>query len=329
MKRKIKIISYIFVSFLVSCSEKEVQIMTPTSEETKKEFMRIESESYSVVMTETISLDKHAAFCTGSTLQNIPENVLLQSGTGAVPIESDEIPIWEYTSTVQSVYNDGTIEFDITSNIIDDEEINAILSVGASSIAFEAIPKRAVYSNGTMTLYDKDGNILYSAVQPQPDMTEFCDSVAHYYERYQNELLVTNPSGTKGSGIDIDSVISFVCNSFADGAVSQYNVEKLSDSRISIEYTCDNSCINTVVSSDLMRTYSIQKFTDNQLVSQTVFEYAPDREINDYCVAIGSIMMKSPKKVITQQLVYASDGIPKVRTKIVGYKKNKTTISIN
>lgn len=328
MKRLIKIIPYIFVLFLTSCSERDIQIVTPTSEETKKEFMRIESESYSVVMTETISWDKHAAFCTGSTLQNMPENVLLQSGSGAVPIESDEIPIWEYTSTIQSVYNDGTIEFDITSSIIDDEEINAILSVGASSVAFESIPKRAVYNDGTMTLYDKDGNILYSAIQPQPDMTEFCDSVEHYYERYHNELLA-HPSGTKSSCMGIDSVMSFVRNRFADGGLTQYNVEKLSDNKISIGYESNNSYIKTVVSSDLMRTYSVWTYTDNQLVSQTLFEYANEREVNDYCITIGDIKMISPKKMTTQQLVYTSDKIPKVRTKIVGYKKNKTTICVN
>ena len=323
------IIIFALLFLLASCTEKEVQSVEPPAEETKTEFMRTETESYSVVMTENVSLDKHAVFCTGSLLQNMPEAVLTDIETGAQPIESDDIPIWEYTTAMQSVYSDGSIEFDITSSIIDDEDINAILSVGASSIAFDDIPKRAVYSDGYMRLYGKNGTLLYEGFQPQPDMSEFCDSVAHYYERCQEECIAVTPPTTKSADLDVDSMMSLVRSRLAGAAVSDYKVEKVSESRMAIEYAQDRNYVRTVVSADLRRTYSTQTFTGGQLMSQTFFEYAPEEEINDYCVSIGDIRIMSPKKVTAQHLVYSEGSAPKIRTSVVGYKRNRTIINLN
>ena len=64
-------------------------------------------------------------------------------------------------------------------------------------------------------------------------------------------------------------------------------------------------------------------------MSQTFFEYAPEEEINDYCVSIGDIRIMSPKKVTAQHLVYSEGSAPKIRTSVVGYKRNRTIINLN
>lgn len=323
MKKNITLL--LLLLFLVACTDKNIRENNSNPEEPRYVFMRSESVSYSVEMLEKLSIDKHKSFCTGTMSNYITDPVANALGDGPIPIESSEIPVWRYSSSIQSVYNDGTIDFDMASKAIDEAPTDKIAFISVSSIIFDAIPQRAVYSNGIITLYGNNGTVLHSGHQPQPDMRQFCDSVAHYYAKYSDHYLTT----TKSSSHNVDSVILFVQSQFNKAEVPTYTIEKVSGGKLLIEYGESDYYNKIIISSDLKMTYSTQTFNNNQLVSQTLFEYASENEIDDYSISVGEIKIATPRKVTTQKLLFGTANTPMVSTKIVGYEKNKIDINLN
>lgn len=327
------IITALSTVLVISCSEKEISQDNNYIKDSsaKTVFLRIETQSYSVDMNETVSMDKHPEFCTAdvvSALQSSMLNTPTQPVNAAPSMESEDIPIWRYNSDIESVYSDGSVEFDMTSSIIDDEEINAILAVGASSIDFDNIPTRAVYSNGIMKLYSRDGTLLHSGYQAQPDMREFCDSMEHHYNQYTSLYKDDDPIAVKSGEFDMDKAVRRAVERFSGQGISGLEVKPINGKMLSVEYYHNNQKIKGVFSADLTQTYKSQIFTNGQLISQTISEYGPDND-NKYAIIIGGeSISKNPQKIITQQLYYTHDNVPKVRTEIIGYLKNNISINL-
>lgn len=325
-----------------SCSMDEERLNNQTEtngiSDSPQLLMHTEQEYNSVEITEPVNQSKHGAFYSPQMASAAKPNKTNGTTADYLTMQTEHIPIWKYNSNNLSIFSDGTTEYTMEFKIIDDEEYNAILGIAGSVVDFDRIPSSANYSNGVMTLYGPKNNLLFQAECPQPDLTEFKDTL-EYYINLCDELNLS--PDTKSGAANIDEIkqrmqkrgfdmsnatVSLGSNTVViqqqlNAALSQTISSRLPDINSSHVYS------RTTLSSDLSKVFSTCLFCGKQLLSQSVYKYLPEGDM--YVDITGTeTTIPLPGRIETMQLVF-HNGMPMVHTTITSYTKNRMTIYNN
>lgn len=329
MEKHSVILSLLFSLFCVSCAFNESQDIKSIEERKEKQiFMYSEEEYMSSEKQEVVSPLRHKDFFSVSIQNMLDQNRSSQQTKGRcapgdvpTPIETEEIPIWRYSSYSETVYQDGSLEFTAESNLISDEKINAILAIGASSVDFSQIPSKINFSNGQISMYNRDNDLLYEGMYPMPNMQEYVDSVAYYMKLYE-EYMSTEVKAGGINGVDLlKSAID------ASGETNSV-VKELFDGKIVLEQQINNSTkrIRSVLSDDLTRTYLKETYDGDQLQYRVTYSYDSKEEGQFVSKnALSGFTMAKPTSIITQVLLIRN-GVPFILTETKVYSKNISII---
>lgn len=326
-----------------SCSMDEERLNNHTEtndiSDSPQLLMYTEQEYNSVEITEPVIQTKHGAFYSPQMASAAKPNKTNGTTADYLTMQTEHIPIWKFNSNNQSIFSDGTTEYTMEFKIIDDEEYNAILGIAGSVVDFDKIPSMAKYSNGIMTLYGPKSNLLFQAECPQPDLTEFKDTL-EYYVNLCEELNLS--PDTKSGAPDIAEITqrmqkrgfdmsnATVSLGSSNTVIIQQQVKAVPLQITSSQFlNVSGSPVysRTVLSSDLSKVLSTCLFSGKQLLSQSVYKYRPEGDM--YVDVSGSgTTIPLPGRIETMQLVLR-DGIPMVHTTITSYTKNRITIYNN
>lgn len=326
---------------LQSCSIDEERLSNQTNSDNSSDFpqllMHTEQEYNSVDITEPVNEAKHGAFYSPQIAAAVAKaNKAAGATTEYLTMQTENIPIWKYNGHDQSIFSDGTTEYTMKFKIIDDEEYNAILSIAGSVVDFDKIPSMANYSDGIMTLYGPKNNILFKAECPQPDLTEFKDTLEYYVNLC--EELGESPE-TKSGTTDIAEVtqrlqkrgfdMSNATVSLENNCVIIQQTHNTNSPQFSSSQLTNNTPVfsRTVLSTDLSKVFKTYTFSGGQLLSLSTYKYMPDGDM--YVNITGNeTRIPLPSRIETMQLVL-QNGIPMVHTTITSYTKNRITIYNN
>lgn len=310
------------ILYFQSCALQENSNL-PESKHDNNLFMHTEQKYKSVSLQENFNPNKHKDFYS-SELQILLDNntqIKRSQTTGSDSVMNTNIaPVWTYKSYNENIYTDGSLEFTSVSNLLSDENINAILSVGKASVDFNILPTTVTFSNGWMKMYNSTGELLSENMFPMPDMQEYVDSVAYYMALYREYLSTETKSGPADGAALLKMAL-------CDLNQTNYVVQELGDNKILlIQSDFNNPSIemHTILSDDLTITYQSDTYENKQLKS---------RITNTYCNSdkfvtkdmISGLIMRQPQCTITQTLLIRN-GIPEIYTEVIEYDKNIVTI---
>lgn len=306
--------------FFTSCTQSTISDLENVESPSKPvKFLSFKQVYYSASFSEPLDPQKHPQFIHPSTSYQVDRMDLPHIDSTSSAINSSDIPIWTYNEDIRNIYSDGTIEYDIQSSIINDSLINVILAVGEPTIDFEAIPTRAVYRNGTMSLYN-GSKLLHSAPEYQPDMTEFCDTAAYYYEQYYQSL----HTGTKSKDLFYESIIE----KEAKKSGLLVNFEKCSDDMVVLRMEKDNETIIKTMSSDFSKEYKTQCYSQGILLYEEINEYS-HYEDDKYYSKIKDLKLYNPKKTIIKTLQMSDNEKMSVFVEVKGYLQNVSEVNLD
>lgn len=313
---------------IISCSHKENygSIENYNDFENSSISMIVEQEYNSVQFIEPINKDKHGAFFSNNTM-----STSRQGYNYGVTMPTDQIPIWKYNKSLQTIYMDGSTDYEMEFSIIDDKEYNALLRTAESVVDFNKIPSKVHCSNGVMTLYGPQNNLLYSCAYELPDMTEFRDTVRYYMELCEQQ---TKSSGS-GNVTDVNYIKKVMQKKGYD--ISKIDISVIDDNTIMFseeleEYNMRLSGIKlyapivrkTVLSSDLTKIYKSYTYSGTQLLSQSKYKYSTSDKFNISHIN-GNAKFQLPSRIETMQLIMVGNH-PMVQIQINSYVNNRIIV---
>ena len=324
--------------FLFSCTRNELhksiddQRNDSDSEELTL-FMTTEQVFTSVEMKETFNSSKHSIFSSSAI-----EQLLAQRMNGIVPVEpsdppiidSEEIPIWTFNSIIDTIYTNGEMVYDATFEIINDSDANPILDVIESSVNRVNVPAHMAYRNGILSISNSDRDELYSKSHTEPNMTQYVDSLSHYWQLYEDYLY------SQGSAVPGQSSASISNNLVEKSGYNQVGVLASGDLILEKEYDATDIPLSKsiqlsstrmkstiICSPDYTKIRQESLSCGDQLLSRTTTTYVLNHD--NYKTYLSATALDAPIKVVSQSLIIES-GIPKIFTKIEGYSKNITKV---
>lgn len=286
-----------------------------------------EQEFISASMTETLSQKKHPQFYTAALAQQINNSTALvqaktssETETSAPLMEIEEIPIWRNNKRTVRVYENGNVEieneFPLYEEFMKSTLINAVESVTDQ----RQTVSKSVYSDGMMSLYNNEGELLYSMPVQMPDFSSLIDSAA--IEQIQN-----SPQLKSGDASDMHIIRERILQTSGD-AFSISKLEQNATGNIVLEQVSKDGStrICTMLSEDLTKTYNCSIFKNGLLQSRSCSYYAQD--IRNFSMTMSRTGTDTPQPctTITQTLVF-KNGVPKVHSEYNYYTKNTTIIN--
>lgn len=336
--KKLSVMLLFVVSLFVSSCIRESEVMKDREDLSKDLFYFAETEYTSVNMNVAVNPVQHSEFYSPSVADMVSasEKSVKPSSDNITYLDNSEIPIWRYNKSLRTIYMDGTLEYEMESRLVEDTLENIIFKVASNVVDFKNMLSKVVYKSGIVSMYNSDGKLLYSKHVPQPDMSEFRDTVGYYIRKYNEKKDGGDDLIVHGKANDIEGLKRKLNKMGHNGTITK--IENMPNGMVMVESnyssnvqtkgldflnTSEPSFSRNYVSADFDRIYKSQTFLHGQLVNQNLYYYSND--IDSFGVQIRGYDIKVPSfsGVVSQSLV-VKDGIPMIETNIEEYTKNRT-----
>ena len=287
--------------------------------------MLTEQQFISASMTETLSQEKHPGFYTSDLASLITKNRTLASdapteNVNAPFMDIEDIPIWRENKSTIKIYENGDVEFENEFPLYEEFMQNTLIKAVEDVADQGKLISKTKYTNGTMYLYNKDGELLFSKPTLMPDIFSTIDSSA-IEDQIERSMVRT------GEQLDLDSIKKRMQSSdYNDFTISR--LERNANGNIVLEQcSLDGSTtVRTLFSDDLTKTYQCDVFNNGQLISTTSSYYTQDLSNFSNSFNATGTKLALPCTTIKQTLTF-KDGVPKVHSEYKYYSKNITIIN--